>query len=253
MSHVDGPYPHAPIVEAGLTLAFDDEALFDVDDLARRFDERAPSWQAEGIYKVSDSYVPMATPPEGSLSSSKLVGFQRSNERERLRFIEDEIRYVRSYRKNLYKDWDAFIGHAMGHFEPLLADLDGKVVSFAQARFVNELPIPSSGDYEVRDWVRLAVDVPGRLPQNISRMFTQIDIPFEGERTGLVNTRNTVFAGERNDEAILVLDIEVSQEFALRSVNDLEDILTVLRSVKNRVFEGSITDACRMRMREASG
>ncbi|GEC74194.1 TIGR04255 family protein [Microbacterium maritypicum] len=253
MSQVDGPYPHAPVVEAGLTLAFEDGKVFDVHELERRFDEQFPDWKTQGIYKVSDTFVPMSVPPEGALGDrSTLVGFQRSNDRERVRFIEDEIRYVRVYDKGSddqnYRDWDAFIGQAMGHLVPLVADVAGETVTYAQARFVNELPIPQDRDYEIRDWVRLAVDVPGRLPQDINRMFTQVDIPFNREDTGIVNTRNTVFAGVREGEAILVLDIEVSKEFAHRNVNGLEDILGVLRSVKNELFEGAITDACRIRM-----
>lgn len=251
MSHVDTPYPHAPIVEAGLTLAFSEDASFDVELLARRFDETFPGWSAQGIYKVSESYVPMASPPEGGLGDSDLVGFQRSNEHERVRFIEDEVRYVRSYRPHLYEDWDVFVAQAMKRLVPLVAELAGETVDFAQARFVNELPIPASGKYEIRDWVRLAVDVPGMLPQGVTRMFTQVDIPFELE-TGLVESRNTVFAGVRDNEAILVLDISVSKDFSPRAVNNLEDILSVLRSVKNELFEGAVTDACRIRMRGAS-
>lgn len=252
MSHADDSYPLAPIVEAGLTFAFVDGSPFDVGDLARRFDSRFPSWKAQQIYKVSDTYVPMSTVPEASLGESELVGFQRSTDRQRLRFIEDEISYVRSYRGHLYEDWDTFLADVMTHLDPVVAEAAGETVVFAQARFVNELPIPASGEYEIRDWVRLAVDVPGKLPQGVTRMFTQVDIPFDRDDTGPVASRNTVFAGVRNDEAVLVLDIEVSKDFPPRKLNSLEDILSVLRSVKNELFEGAITEACRIRMRGAS-
>ncbi|MCT1364075.1 TIGR04255 family protein [Microbacterium sp. p3-SID131] len=252
MSQVEGPYPSAPIVEAGLTLAFAEQTVFNVDALSRRFDARSPEWEAQGIFDVSGTYVPVAVGQESTLGDDrKLVGFQRSRDKERLQFIEDEIRYVRTYRKNLYTDWNDFIADAMEHLVPLFSDNPDNLVMFAQARFVNELPIPKSGRYEISDWVYLGVDVPSELPQGVSRMFTQVDIPFDREDTGFVNTRSTVFAGARENEAVLVLDIEVSKQFPPRSVNGLEDILTVLRSVKNELFEGAVTDGCRTRMRGA--
>lgn len=246
----DRLYAHPPIVEAGLTVSLDPAQTVDVAFVAARFDELFKGWESENVFNLEGTLVPLSGTSDSPLSGDhQLVGFQRKLGSERFRLIDNEVLYVRAYRGDSYTHWDDFIVSAMKYLIPLVEGTSANVVNALEVRFVNELPIPlDAASYEIGDYVRMYVDVPGRLPQGVNRMFAQVDIPFERDGE-VVHTQTTVFAGDRASRPVLVLDLEVGKSIPPSGVNDLGASLRVLRSVKNEIFEGAITDACRIQMR----
>lgn len=249
----DRLYALPPIVEAGLSFEFDESATPDVQMLASLFDEISPGWESDNVFDVAGTIVPVPVASDTTLPDEhRLVGFQRRRQAERFRLIANQVQYVRMYREAPYTEWDDFIIDGMSRLRPLFGDSLPSIISGVHVRFLNELPIPKHGEsYEIGDYVRMSVDIPGRLPQGVTQMFAQVDIPFE-RGDDVVETRAIIFAGQQTSGPVLILDLEASKEGSPGNANGLEDTMSLLRSVKNELFEGAITDACRIQMRGAS-
>jgi uncharacterized protein (TIGR04255 family) len=102
---------------------------------------------------------------------------------------------------------------------------------------------------EIKDYLRVSVDVPPYLPQLVSSYFTQVAVPVE--RFGCTATiTSTLLQPPDQNTTSLLLDVDTweAANIELTGDNEAEGVkerLAALREAKNYVFESCITDATR--------
>ena len=253
-------YPYAPILEAIVLLRIHGEDGGAPGDMRLLSDQFKAALGIDFVgeqswYRVSDELVTVDGVDSAMEDGHPLVGFGLTlNARERIMLVDDEFQYRHLYTSDVrYESWELVTDRALSLFGVLLELAGSAGVSGVGSRYVNQLPAPFDQDrFEIGDYVRMAPDVPGTLPQRVAGFFSQVDIPFEGP-DGVASTRTTIYLGPFRVEDVeapaLILDIEVRKVVEPMSLKEIGGVLDEVRSVKNRVFEGTITDACRIRMR----
>ena len=103
---------------------------------------------------------------------------------------------------------------------------------------------------EVKDYLRLSVDIPAYLPQTMTSLFLQVDIPLPTQQAQAIVTSTLIPGAAHHPPGWLVLDIDVKAPVAgdTSSSDFAEQITTTLnrlRLAKNFVFEACVTDATR--------
>ena len=140
-----------------------------------------------------------------------------------------------------YSRWEEVYGEAKRLWEIYRTGTKPIIVQRLATRYINSIEIPSKRfDYD--DYFTAAPKIPQGLPQSLSHFFTRLVIPFpdRGATAIVVQT-----PAERFDpiNTVVILDIDAFAEVSLVS-NDakLDEILAILRRVKNEIFFSSITE-----------
>jgi uncharacterized protein (TIGR04255 family) len=125
-----------------------------------------------------------------------------------------------------------------------------QAVVAASVRFINRIDIPSEHPVEIKDYLRLSVDVPPYLPQAMFGMYRQVAVPLPQHDGAVANIISTLTAPPEGIHSSLILDIATSlnRRLPVADANFEENVLSVLatlRHAKNYVFESCITDATR--------
>lgn len=77
-----------------------------------------------------------------------------------------------------YDRWEAFVEEAEKQWTRYRRLAKPERVTRLGVRFINKLEIPSP-QVEIKDYLRIAVDVPAYLPQRLSGYFLQTEVPLE--------------------------------------------------------------------------
>jgi len=114
-------------------------------------------------------------------------------------------------------------------------------------RFVNHVELPDHS-VEIKDYMRMSVDIPAYLPQQVSHLFLQVDIPLEQLQAAATVT--SALLPSNHVGGLMLLDIDVKAGVMLETSDPVFDqtvtaTLNRLRLAKNLVFEACITDATR--------
>lgn len=242
-------YDNAPIVEAILELQVvlpsssdlsDVSSLSHVMDGDRRFTAMAPVVEVQGEVQVREQDVVGAT-------SGRHVGFTFPRA-DGARVVHARLdRFAYSWMAP-YERWESFLAEAEDMWHRYVARAKPQGVTGVGVRFINRIDVPSS-PVEIRDYLRTAVDVSPYLPQGVSSMFMQVDVPL-GQYDAVVTITSALSPPARSGFTSLILDIDAKRPVSLdRSAPDFEaslvDVMAALRAAKNFVFEACITDATR--------
>ncbi|BBH17378.1 hypothetical protein Back2_16650 [Nocardioides baekrokdamisoli] len=192
---------------------------------------------------VGGQFVPLVT--DGLDATGELVGYSLGlREQSHMSFVSlDRFAFAQ---RGHYVGWDSFDSAADAAWSRYKAVTRPVLVSGASVRFVNHIPMPTQV-VEIRDYLRTTVEVSAYLPQSVSDMFMQVEVPFV--EVGTIARISSAFT-QNADSLALLLDIDVRADVALspRSESfdaDLRATLATLRNTKNYVFEACITDATR--------
>jgi uncharacterized protein (TIGR04255 family) len=246
-AHVIGArhYKHAPIVEAILDIRCEvapnvvlDDLLPLVDELEYPARERAMSFHGQ---------LDLTQDPVLSQTSTRHIGhvFRRVDGQ---RVVQARLDGFAFSWLPPYDDWDAFTGEAEAVWLRYRELARPTRVTRIATRFVNKVDVPSA-PIEIKDYLRVAVDVPAYLPQAVSRYFLQVEMPLEGFECSA--TVSSTFVPPPVESATsLVLDVDTWQvvDIPLTSgvpATEVPERLAILRQAKNYVFESCITDATR--------
>jgi uncharacterized protein (TIGR04255 family) len=140
-----------------------------------------------------------------------------------------------------YSKWEDVSREAKKLWEIYRAGTKPVLVQRLATRYINSIAIPSK-KFDYDDYFTAAPKIPQGLPQLLSHFFTRLVIPFpdHGATAIVVQT-----PAEKPDpvNTTVILDIDAFADVSLAS-NDakIDEILAILRNVKNEIFFNSITD-----------
>ncbi|WP_171046683.1 TIGR04255 family protein [Pseudarthrobacter sp. NamE5] len=241
-------YPKAPIVEAILQIHVTPADTLAVDDL-------------QTLLTAEDGYGPaeqaIAFDGEVSLVDTEVINKVEASKVGYIFRRHDLKRVVQAHRDSFifswlppYEHWKQFSEEALDHWTRYQRTAQPSSVQSIGVRTINKIPLPDRAT-ELKDYVRISVDVPAYLPQALASMFSQVRVPLS--MFGAIATITSVLQ-PRSDgtqgppELILDIDIQKSLSLDLADVGFHESLLGALqeaRDAKNFVFEACITDATR--------
>lgn len=152
-----------------------------------------------------------------------------------------------------YSTWENFIQEAEAAWLKYKSVVMPQRVQSIGARFVNLIPLPEHS-IDIRDYLRISVDIPAALPQGVRNLFTQVDIPIEKYDATCTITTSIADPDPERPGGALLLDIDARSSVEIDTSGDKFDEtihgkLDALRMVKNLAFEACITDATRERIK----
>lgn len=246
-------YDHAPIAQA--ILEFHVEPVPDIPlstfeqiDFGPEFQHRQPVFRMSAEIQVGLGGV------GGSSASTRqdAAGFMYLRDDEK-RMIQALPTYYTYILHAPYDDWESFTAESESAWYAYKAATNPQGVQSIGARFVNFIPLPEKA-IEIRDYLRIAIDIPAALPQELRNLFAQVDIPMKKYGATCILTTAIAEPSEDYPGGALVLDIDARTPVDILTSNEgfdekIRDKLGVLRMVKNLAFEACITDATRERIR----
>lgn len=145
-----------------------------------------------------------------------------------------------------YTTWEVFQSDARKYWTLTSKLLSPEAVTRYAVRFVNRIVVPEVG-IELSDYFALHPTIPGQIPQTVTGMFLQLQMPQADLGNAAVAVINMAMVGpERPNTLAVVLDIDLScaQEIEPGSA-EIWDLLERFRTRKNEIFEACITDKTR--------
>jgi len=238
-------YKNAPIVEAIVEFRVTTEGLR-LERLAELdFGEQYGS--PETVYTV-EQQVQLVDGELSAETHDSQVGFSFSTE-DAKRTVQATASTFGFVWRGEYTQWGDFIAEVEGAWETYRAVAAPTFVDAIGVRFVNHIPMPLR-PIEIKDYLRMSVDIPAQLPQTLTSLFVQVDIPLPKQHAQATVT-STVLGGTADQPGgWLVLDIDAKAPVGADTSNPVfGDTITAtldkLRLAKNYVFEACVTDATR--------
>lgn len=238
-------YKNAPIVEAIVEFRVTTDGL----RLERLADlDFGPNYRSpETVYTVEQE----VSFGEGGVSAEtrdSQVGFAFNTEGAK-RTVQVTATSFGFIWRGEYSHWEDFIGEVESAWETYRAVAVPAFVGAIGVRFVNHIPMPPR-PIEIKDYLRMSVDIPAQLPQTLTSLFLQVDIPLPEQHAQATVTSTMILGTPEQPAGWLVLDIDVKAPVgADTSAPTFGDTITAtldrLRLAKNYVFEACVTDATR--------
>jgi len=244
-------YAHAPIVEAIVEISVetpDDLVLSALSGI--EFGDAYPESQAIFRGTAEIKIEPGKEPALDQVAHDNTgFAYQRADGQRLLQVSPSVFTFIQ---RGTYTCWEDFIGEAEELWMNFREVARPSQVVQLGVRFVNIISLPMK-PVEIRDYLRISIDVPAALPQAVRNLFTQIDIPMNKYDAYATITTAVVEPDQDRPGGGLVLDIDVKSARTISTVSsdfsgELAGTLDRLRLVKNLVFEASITDATRERI-----
>jgi uncharacterized protein (TIGR04255 family) len=240
-------YKKAPISQAILQFhvtAPDSLKLGDLSGLVfgDNFGEPNPIFSLEGQFQFTDGQV-------ASQTREDQVGFAFVREGGD-RVVQAGARWFTFVWVRNYTDWVDFLREAEAAWLKYRQVAGPEYLTDVGVRFVNRIPMPERA-VEIKDYLRLSVDVPAYLPQSVNSLFMQVDVPLPQQNVTATITSSMLPADDEvGPGGGLLLDIDVKAPLGMpvtdeRFDDSLRATLQRLRLAKNYVFEACITDATR--------
>jgi uncharacterized protein (TIGR04255 family) len=235
-------YERAPIVEAVIEIRCAPTDPEDLDSLPAAVDTSLFT-SSEQVYEVQGKIDLGEAGPTGK-TTLEPIGFRFSTGEQAVQVLRTGFSYSWL---GQYRDWSFLFSQAEKNWFRYLAAVKPTRATRVGVRFINKIKVPNPS-IEIRDYLRIGVDVPAYLPQEIASYFLRVEIPLP--KLSAVVTISSGVQDPRPDGTVLVLDIDawrpvdidLSDESDRRS---LDVLLEDLRLAKNFAFESSITDATR--------
>lgn len=234
-------FPKAPITEAlidirsqlpqDVTLA-KLEALHDL--IQTEYPEKQKRTMWEGRFELENEKGPFTT------TRHQLVGylFKSADAKQVVQFRLDGFSFSRL---RPYTRWEEVFTEAKRLWDVYRIHTSPVRVDRLAVRYINSIEIPSK-KFDYDDYFTSSPKMPTGLPQVLEHFFTRVVVPFPGEGVTAIIMQTP---SEKPDpiNSTVILDIDVFRDVSL-SPEDIRinEILAILRKVKNEIFFGSITD-----------
>lgn len=240
-------YDKAPIIEALVELRVTGGPATEMDLL--HVMEGVPGYQQpEALVAVQGEFQVIADAVEAKASGGT-VGYRWRSEDGKHAVNAQPGAFAFS-RLAPYDRWETFIASVEDMWLRFKGVVQPAVVVGATVRFINKIDVPSDKPVEIKDYLRLSVDVPPYLPQALLGMYMQVAVLLPQHEGAVAHIISTLTTPPEGIHSSLILDIATNLDCAI-PVNDehfedsLLSVLATLRHAKNYVFESCITDATR--------
>jgi uncharacterized protein (TIGR04255 family) len=234
-------FRNAPITEAIIDIRTqlpETVSLSNLEELHNAIQEEYPQKRTrvmwEGAFELKGEEEPIKT------ARRQIDGylFTSSDGRRVVQFRLDGFSFSRL---RPYTRWEEVCGEARRLWDIYRTGTKPIIVQRLATRYINSIEIPSK-KFDYDDYFTAAPKIPQGLPQLLSHFFTRLVIPFpdQGATAIVIQT-----PAEKPDpiNTTVILDIDAFAEVSLVS-NDakFDEILAILRKVKNEIFFSSITE-----------
>jgi len=239
-------YSKAPIVEAIIDIqvkmaeGFSHEALNAVHSkLSERFPTKAPIQMFQ-----MDMEPDVQVEGEMQFSSSKTEIGLRLTSTDNSRILQvREMGFTYSHLPP-YTSWEVLRAEAHEAWHIFVEQCKPQTVVRCALRFVNRIEIPKPS-IELRDYFCLYPEVPKGIPQDVSGMFMQLQMP-QKDLEGIAIVNQAVAEPTSPGTVSVLLDFDL---FQVREYTPEDEsiwhYLDKLRDRKNELFEACITDETR--------
>ncbi len=178
-----------------------------------------------------------------SVSQSTVFGGMKYESNGGEFVVQAQIDGLTISRLHPYAGWDNLYEEARRVWELFERSLKPLSLERIACRYINRFELPV-GNFDFRDYLVSAPEIPPGLPQGVSRYFLQQEVP-SPENGAIVLLTQALESGLPGSVAfILDIDTFKSSSFDVGDESwwlELEN----LRSLKNQFFFGSITDKCK--------
>jgi uncharacterized protein (TIGR04255 family) len=143
-----------------------------------------------------------------------------------------------------YSDWRHFSKEARDYWELFAEHCKPEKVTRCAVRYINRIDIGES-PVEIDDYLNLYPHIPQEIPQKITGMHLQLQMPQEDLGSIAIINEAIVQPAIPGGLSVIV-DIDLFKILSIRPTSEeVWDILEQLRIRKNELFEGFITDNTR--------
>jgi uncharacterized protein (TIGR04255 family) len=238
---VTSTYSRAPITEAVIELRFPAAIAANVyDKAARRLAAEFPL--GEDI-QTSTFQIDMSAQKATTQST---FGGKRLSNLDHTRIVLITRQYFASSMLTPYLGWDLFIEGVRQNWSRSKLRADAWPLIRIGLRYLNriDVPKPSSGGIEMSEYLTIAPKLPLGVP-DLTDYILQLSARLDGPIYKLIVNSSTI-PSPLVGHLSFVLDIDVFREVDIPNKEaDIWSVLEEMRLLKNRIFEGSITDKAR--------
>jgi uncharacterized protein (TIGR04255 family) len=233
-------YSNPPIVEAVIEIRTADgislkQCAQVADELSEEFPNRTEIVEVEAQLMTGSGSDAMAHQQTG-------IGFRLVSEKSR-RVLAITTKHFAAGRLEPYANWESFSTDAR-RLWGVYAKVSDSPITRIGVRYVNRIEIPKP-EFDVRDYLRTFPEISAGISQAVTGYFMQLQLPQLDIGATAVLHEALVSPPEAGGRCSIILDIDLSKEFANSSEDDAWAELDVLRDRKNEIFEGCITDEAR--------
>lgn len=241
---MSGKYKQAPITEAIFDVKADLDSRISIQNISEIHD-RVKDFFPKSKKKIDfrsrldfkDGEVSAATP------ESRVTGmiFSTEDDTRQIQFRLDG--FTLNIQKP-YNSWEEHFPQFLMYWDLYKAEMSPKNVSRIATRFINriEIPLPHA---DLKEYLFINPLIPKELPQKLFEYFTRIVLNTEDSRRKIII--NQAFEGDQPTNTPIILDIDVYQDEGIKWENakDFVSEFEILHDLKNKSFEGCITDLTR--------
>ena len=145
-----------------------------------------------------------------------------------------------------YPGWDAFVDRFQSVWGTYVGDVAPIEVRRVALRYVNELRLPVGDQFHFERYLTTAPRAPAGMPPEVADFLVQLTLPGGADGLRVAVTQATDSASRTATELPVIVDIDAGWDRPLpvdeRLPVRLDETLSTLRTLKNRVFFGLVTE-----------
>lgn len=237
-----GKYSHAPITEAVIeirVLGRDDLSLNELLGLQR--DEPDFTERKNIQYATAEFVLGEKVSYEGS---GKHIGYQFWSS-DKKHVFQARLDGFGFSRLAPYDSWESFVSEARRIWHRYRAVALPRAIERVGVRYINRLDLPAPAD--LKRYLRTGPEIAPDLPQELGNWVMHLEIP---DREMLLVVNETALPSVVPGTVAVLLDIDlVVPKGVPQDERELWELFETLRRRKNEVFEQSITNELRERIR----
>jgi uncharacterized protein (TIGR04255 family) len=240
-------FANPPITEAIIAIVVSDLQDSAVEQIRKLVQRALPQYpkatdisQTQFVGEIRPQGMPKAS------AQQKILGLQFQSEDSK-QIFQARLNGFSFHRLAPYDRWETFRAEAFRLWE-IFRETVGEVKPLAfSVRYINALLVPAPGLLE--DFLKLYPELPAGWPQTLSNYVMRLDMAISDQTSdaGHLTAVQTLLPSQPGTASIL-LDLNLEYP-ALRNSNEtLWQRIDAVRSVKNRLFDASLTPAMKARI-----
>lgn len=239
-------YTKAPIIEA----VIDIQVALPSDFSVSAFDALATKLDGELPIRTKITSVQMHL--DANLAEGKDAQVSSTHDDLGLRLTDSSNSRVLQLRKigfayshlPPYSTWECFSKEARSYWDLFVRYCQPEKVTRCAVRYVNRIDIPTA-PIELKDYMTLFPEIPDSVPQDVTGMLMQLQMP-QNDLRSMAVIHEAVVEPAIPGGLSIILDIDLFKNLSIDpGSSDVWDALESLRVRKNLLFEGFITNKTR--------
>lgn len=241
-------YSKAPVIEA----VIDIQVAFSSDLPIAHLTDLADSLKDKFPIRTKMTSIQMQMQLDASTKNGESDKFSSIQDELGLRLVDDmnsrilqlsKIGFAYSHLPQ-YSDWDSFSREAREYWELFIQHCKPEKVTRCAVRYINRIDIPKA-PIEIEDYLNIYPHIPGGIPQAITGMYMQLQMPQHDLRSMAIINEAVVEPAISGGFSVIV-DIDLFKILSIEPMSkEVWETLEQLRIRKNELFEGFITDNTR--------